>query len=194
MNEAQEKGPASDTPTGQGRQAEVPRLRPSGVSESFPGVQALTDVALEVAPREIHALVGENGAGKSILMNIVAAAAQNAGCSEEYVWISALSTLPLFVGRDHVILQNAGWFSAAGSGRRRLLAQMQDGITRERRPEHGARLSPGDEIAGSALPAHGVNPLHLELASRFAQVEQHKPPFGQVDDVHPTEVREAEVP
>jgi ribose transport system ATP-binding protein len=43
----------------------------SHISKSFPGVQALSDVSLEVAQGEVHALCGENGAGKSTLMNIL---------------------------------------------------------------------------------------------------------------------------
>jgi len=42
-----------------------------GVYKSFPGVQALTDISLNVAKGEIHAVVGENGAGKSTLMKIL---------------------------------------------------------------------------------------------------------------------------
>lgn len=38
------------------------------VSKSFPGVQALKDVQINVKPGEVVALMGENGAGKSTLM------------------------------------------------------------------------------------------------------------------------------
>ena len=53
-----------------------PLLRMSGISKRFPGVQALDDVAFEVAPGEIHALLGENGAGKSTLLKILSGAQQ----------------------------------------------------------------------------------------------------------------------
>ncbi|MHA4867298.1 ABC transporter ATP-binding protein [Duganella sp. PWIR1] len=47
------------------------RLRLSGMRKSFGAVTVLHDVALEVAPGEIHCLLGENGAGKSTLCNLI---------------------------------------------------------------------------------------------------------------------------
>jgi ribose transport system ATP-binding protein len=49
-------------------------LHVQGVSKSFPGVQALADVHLDLRAGEVLALVGENGAGKSTLMKLLTGA------------------------------------------------------------------------------------------------------------------------
>jgi branched-chain amino acid transport system ATP-binding protein len=43
----------------------------AGVSRSFEGVQALTDVDLELARSEVVGLIGPNGAGKTTLVNVI---------------------------------------------------------------------------------------------------------------------------
>ena len=49
-------------------------LEVRGVSKSFPGVQALADMHLELRAGEVLGLVGENGAGKSTLMKLLSGA------------------------------------------------------------------------------------------------------------------------
>jgi ABC-type sugar transport system ATPase subunit len=55
-----------------GSEAARPVLRMRGIAKQFLGVPVLTGIDLDVAPGEVHAIVGENGAGKSTLMKILA--------------------------------------------------------------------------------------------------------------------------
>ncbi|MEN0001890.1 MAG: ATP-binding cassette domain-containing protein, partial [Pseudomonadota bacterium] len=48
-----------------------PLLSLSGVTKTFPGVRALSDVALNLYPGKVTALVGENGAGKSTVVKVL---------------------------------------------------------------------------------------------------------------------------
>lgn len=46
-------------------------VRLTGVSKTFGGVRALENVDFDVQGGEIHALLGENGAGKSTILKIL---------------------------------------------------------------------------------------------------------------------------
>ena len=49
-------------------------LRIESISKSYPGVKALQDVSFEIEAGRVHAVMGENGAGKSTCMQIIAGA------------------------------------------------------------------------------------------------------------------------
>ncbi len=50
---------------------DLPVLTLSGITKTFPGVKALSDVSLSLFPGQVTALVGENGAGKSTLVKVL---------------------------------------------------------------------------------------------------------------------------
>lgn len=54
-----------------------PVLEMRGITKTFPGVKALSEVNLTVRPGEIHAVCGENGAGKSTLMKVLSGVHQH---------------------------------------------------------------------------------------------------------------------
>ena len=53
-------------------EAESPALEMRGICKAFPGVRALDRATLVVQPGEVHGLVGENGAGKSTIIKVLA--------------------------------------------------------------------------------------------------------------------------
>ncbi|MFC4222597.1 putative B6 ABC transporter ATP-binding protein [Lysinibacter cavernae] len=56
----------------QGSASAVPALELRGISKAFPGVIANDHVSFSVSPGEVRCLLGENGAGKSTIVSIVA--------------------------------------------------------------------------------------------------------------------------
>src|SRR5207248_11419076 len=52
-------------------EAREPALELRGISKRFPGVLALDGVSLTIRRGEIHAIIGQHGAGKSTMINII---------------------------------------------------------------------------------------------------------------------------
>jgi ABC-type sugar transport system ATPase subunit len=53
-----------------------PLIRVTGISKSFGGVKALSDITFEIRPGVVHGIVGANGAGKSTLIQCLAGIVQ----------------------------------------------------------------------------------------------------------------------
>src|SRR5690349_4942039 len=69
MDETMQAGSGVAAPPRTARAAE-PAVVLTGVSKLFPGVKALDDVDFDCIPGEVHALVGENGSGKSTMIKV----------------------------------------------------------------------------------------------------------------------------
>jgi ribose transport system ATP-binding protein len=63
--------PDSTSPPPSPQPARFPLVAATRISIAFNGSPALSDVDFDILPGEVHALVGENGAGKSSLMKIL---------------------------------------------------------------------------------------------------------------------------
>lgn len=56
-----------------------PIVEMRGITKRYGGVQALSDAGIAIYPGEVHALVGDNAAGKSTLIKILSGAVQKDG-------------------------------------------------------------------------------------------------------------------
>ncbi len=98
------------------------RLELIGISKQYPAVRANDNVHLKVQPGEIHAVLGENGAGKSTMMKMIYGAVQpdegTIRWNGEAVRIPSPAALqPVrHADRGRERLARAGQVAAAGDG------------------------------------------------------------------------------
>ncbi len=83
-----------------------PILRVTGLSKSFGGLAAVSDVSLELRPGEVHAVIGPNGAGKTTLINMLSGELSPSGGTiqfegREIAGLSADRVARLGIGRSY---------------------------------------------------------------------------------------------
>ena len=133
---------------------EQQRVELRGVSKRFGTVVALTGVDFDLAPGEIHALVGENGAGKSTLMRVLAGqmAADEGSLTFEDVSIDPTHAPPGF--REGIgFVEQEGGLIAELTGAENLLLAMPSGPMIDRR-KAGQTISVLAERFGGAIDPH----------------------------------------
>ena len=125
-------------------------LTMKGITKTFPGVKALSNVDFKLCKGDIHALMGENGAGKSTLIKVLTGIypfdageitmdgrpmvnrspqdAQNNGISTVYQEVNLCPNLTvaenLFIGREPRKLGMINW-SEMNARSRKLLPPAQ---------------------------------------------------------------------
>lgn len=111
----------------------TPFLRLQGISKTFGGVQALRSIDWDVAPGEVHCLVGENGCGKSTLIKTVAGvhAPDHGGILE----IDGQPVLPLSPGKAkalgvQVIFQDLALFPNLSVAENIAIEQHMEGLAK----------------------------------------------------------------
>ncbi len=72
MTQEGPRGAANPAAPGEPSTAAETSYQVAGLNKTFPGIVALDDVSMEVKKGEIYGIVGKNGAGKSVLMNVIA--------------------------------------------------------------------------------------------------------------------------
>ena len=97
MSEDTPRGTAADAADGPARPGEeepmdTPLLQMRGIVKQFPGVRALKGIDLTVRAGEVHCLLGQNGAGKSTMIKVLAGAHQPD--EGEILWRGEQDTLP----------------------------------------------------------------------------------------------------
>ena len=141
-------------------------LKAENVTKSYAGVQALKSASFELRAGEIHALIGENGAGKSTFIKIITGAVEadsglleiegreikeNSPVFAKSLGVAAIYQQPalfpeLSVAENIALgLEKSGWFGRVNWKKRRERAK-------ELLAEVGAKISPDVEAGDLTMP------------------------------------------
>jgi rhamnose transport system ATP-binding protein len=157
-----------------------PLLAVSGVTKAFAGVQALKGVSFDLAPGEIHALVGENGAGKSTLIKIITGAHQpDAGSVEiggrridhnspllsRSLGIAAIYQQPALFP-DLAVAENLAMGFEAGSAWRPIDWPARRARAKELLDRIGARIDPDAPVSALTMPEQQMVEIAKSIGGR----------------------------
>jgi len=145
----------------------APLLEVSGVSLSFKGIKALTNLSFAVEEGEICALIGPNGAGKSSLLNVVNGVYRADGgeivfAGERFTRLRPLVAARRGIGRT---FQNNALFK-----RLTVLDNVLAGLTRK---AHATLLEHAFRVGRSRQEARRFRAL-AEDAIAFLEIEPHR--------------------
>ena len=77
-------------------------LELKGITKIFPGVKALNNVQFQLKPGEVHALMGENGAGKSTFIKVITGVHK----AEERIGLEKLDHRTVSIDLQHLSTAN----------------------------------------------------------------------------------------
>jgi ribose transport system ATP-binding protein len=144
----------------------TPVLQLRGLSKSFGGAQALVEVDFDIAPGEVHGLLGENGSGKSTLIKVLAGFhAPEAGTLEVRGQEVRLPLAPgafRSLGMDFVH-QDLGMIPTLS-----VLENLRLGMLSQRRGLRPVRWAAERRTATATLASYGV---HLDVTKRMNELQ-----------------------
>ena len=133
-------------------------LEATGVTLRYGAVTAVDDVAIAVAPGELHGVIGPNGAGKSSFMDALSGRRK-------------LSAGRVVLDGEDITRRSVAWRRTRGMARSFQKTNVFNGMTVRAQLEMVARRT-GEEDLGSVIDALGLRPFLDEPCSAISYGDQ----------------------